>query len=272
MRYRGASEICDGFDNNCDLQIDEGVLQSFHIDADLDGYGSSDTPTLSCNLQEGYSANALDCVDSNPLFNPDQLEICDGFDNNCDGNIDESFIDTDSDGIADCVDDDIDGDGVSESVDNCPFVLNPEQADLDGDAMAQICDFDQSPPVLFTNPSVYCGGDLCDLDVDGDLVLDEIEPEMCLKLITNKIIAPDGCALGDVNKDGCYTLTDYQQVIIDFYNHMDELCSLFGTEDFDLSTDEGDFNQDGCVDLLDQSLLIQVLADDSIFDQNCEVE
>ena len=42
-------------------------------------------------------------------------EICDGIDNDLDGDIDEGFTDTDSDGIADCVDPDDDNDGFSDA-------------------------------------------------------------------------------------------------------------------------------------------------------------
>ena len=34
----GATEICDGSDNNCDGEIDEGVTEVFFGDGDLDGF------------------------------------------------------------------------------------------------------------------------------------------------------------------------------------------------------------------------------------------
>ncbi|MCP4600358.1 MAG: SUMF1/EgtB/PvdO family nonheme iron enzyme [Proteobacteria bacterium] len=86
----GATETCDGKDNDCDGQTDEG--QVCCTDADGDGY---------------YAQNGcfsyLDCDDNNPGINPGATEVCDGKDNDCDGQIDEGGVcqictDADSDG------------------------------------------------------------------------------------------------------------------------------------------------------------------------------
>ncbi len=101
-----AIEICDGIDNNCDGQIDEGVLISFYADADSDGFGDPDNPVQACTAPSGYVSDNTDCDDSNGSVNPSATEICDGIDNNCDGQIDEGlintyYIDADSDGFGD---------------------------------------------------------------------------------------------------------------------------------------------------------------------------
>lgn len=81
------SEQCDGKDNNCDGTIDEGLDQ----DNDSDGYSACP------------SINHLDpdCNDALDTDFPGAEEICDGHDNNCDGQVDEGF-DQDADGVSSC--------------------------------------------------------------------------------------------------------------------------------------------------------------------------
>ena len=45
-----AVEFCDNVDNNCNDDIDEGVENTYYEDADMDGYGDINTPTMACSL------------------------------------------------------------------------------------------------------------------------------------------------------------------------------------------------------------------------------
>src|SRR5215203_6794181 len=42
--HPGAQEACDGIDNDCNNEIDEGIDRVFYTDLDLDGYGNADLP------------------------------------------------------------------------------------------------------------------------------------------------------------------------------------------------------------------------------------
>ncbi len=129
--------------------------------------GSADAFNHFCNTGEGVDGDfdtycsgyyGDDCDDDNATIFPGATEICDGEDNNCDGNTDEGFTDTDNDGEADCVDDDDDGDGVLDSNDNCPLDANADQADGDTDGLGDICDAVFNIDVVTANTILYIEG------------------------------------------------------------------------------------------------------------------
>ncbi len=39
----GATEVCDGVDNDCDTEIDENVINTYYEDEDGDGYFNGNT-------------------------------------------------------------------------------------------------------------------------------------------------------------------------------------------------------------------------------------
>ena len=105
-----APEICNWLDENCNGLVDDGlVFVNYYVDFDLDGFGSLSTMENACVQPIGFVTNALDCNDASSYVNPDAIEICNGLDEDCDGENDNSVVlatfyeDTDGDTYGDPV-------------------------------------------------------------------------------------------------------------------------------------------------------------------------
>ncbi len=161
--FPGATESCDGVDNDCD-----GTLPADEADDDVDGLPA-----------------CADCDDADPSVGYGFPEACDGLDNDCDGLVPTDELDVDTDGWSrcegDCDDgqasvnpglDELCGDGVDNNCDGS--IDEPVDVDLDGyEGCAEDCD-DGDPDV---NPGRVEDGPLCtngvDDDCDGDVDLDD---------------------------------------------------------------------------------------------------
>ena len=167
--FPGAAEVCNGIDDNCNGETDEGVLQTFYTDADGDGFGNPDLSLQDCTAPEGTVEAATDCDDTDPTISPGAEEVCNELDDDCDGDIDEDgggtiYADADGDGWGD--------DNISMT--GCPgsgWVI--EAGDCD----------DEDPRVNPGQPLDSCDG--IDTDCDGDIDEDSKAGWSLLSVDTN---------------------------------------------------------------------------------------
>jgi hypothetical protein len=171
-------EVCDDADQDCDGQADEGLLSDWYPDADGDGFGERGAPISSCEPEDAWVREGLDCNDDDPTIHPDADEVCDGVDQNCDELVDNDptdgtryFPDVDEDGAGDRDA----GEVVCESpegwievggdCDDTNPAINPDAAEICSEGIDEDCDGaadDEDPDVDLTTGQTWYA------DADGD--------------------------------------------------------------------------------------------------------
>ncbi len=158
----GATEVCNDVDDDCDGTPDDGIATTtWYADDDRDGYGDASDADTDCAQPSGTVADATDCDDTDAAVNPGEQEVCNGIDDDCDGDIDDDdasvtgttafYYDADSDGYGD----------VTAGADYCvaPTDYVSDATDCDD------TDYDVNPGAPEVCNSV---DDDCDGDIDDD--------------------------------------------------------------------------------------------------------
>jgi len=84
QQYTAIPEICNGEDDDCDGQVNEGPAVTYYIDNDGDGYGATAaTWSSACSPPGNYKTVGGDCNDAAFSIRPGATELCDGIDNDC---------------------------------------------------------------------------------------------------------------------------------------------------------------------------------------------
>ena len=183
------------------------------------------------------------CLDMDPDADGDG--VCDEVDN-CSATANPEQGDIDGDQIGDLCDDS-DGDGILDPVDNCPFAFNPGQEDADADGRGDSCDFCNGPGVF---------------DSDGDGVCNDVDN--CRFALNPSQSDADGDGAGD-ECDNCPGVPNPDQTDTD-NNGIGDACALCAPFDdfdadnvcdaadncpFDHNPDQTDTDGDGFGDVCD---------------------
>ncbi|MFH1469653.1 MAG: MopE-related protein, partial [Pseudomonadota bacterium] len=157
-----ATEACNGYDDDCDGTVDEAGASgeaTWYADADADGYGNPLITDIACSQPTGFVPDATDCDDTDAAVNPGADELCNGVDDDCDGDVDEDDATDATTWYPDA-----DGDGYGDSSSGAPACAAPSGTLSDGS------DCDDGDAAIHPTATELCDGidDDCDGTTDDD--------------------------------------------------------------------------------------------------------
>ena len=282
----GALEVCDGLDNDCNDEIDDGATDAgtWYTDADADGYGNPDTALVVCSPPDGTVEDGTDCDDTSAAWHPgaDESDCTDPNDYNCDGSV--GYADGDGDGFVACEDcddtvgavnpaatevcDDADVDencnGTADDTDATvdPSTQSTWHPDADGDTWG---DTDTSITACDPPAGAYADGSDCDdadvavnpgatevcndIDDDCDTLVDDADGSLDTSTTTTWYTDADGDAYGAGG--GTNSCTAPSGTVSDNTDCDDGDTAFHPGADESDCTDPADYNCDGSVGYVD---------------------
>ncbi len=136
------------------LETDWDTVTEWYPDLDQDGYGDASGMLVAGDRPCGYQSVAGDCDDSDASVHSDAEEVCNGFDDDCDGHVDTDAVDAlpwwsdgDSDGYGDPATETLTCDTPSgvvppgdEDCDDTDAAVNPGAVEVCGNGLDDDCD------------------------------------------------------------------------------------------------------------------------------------
>ncbi len=297
----GALEVCNGVDEDCDGTADDGLPAiASYPDTDLDGYGDPTLGVMSCSVPLGFVLDGSDCDDQDDAIHPSATEVCDGIDNDCDGEVDPA-----------CVQLPLPGDLVITEIMQNPAMVGdsagewfeihnvaPYDLDLTGVEVSDLgTDSFTLGSMILASGGYMVLGSSANMALNGGLLVNMAWSGFALGNSDDEIIltAADGTLLDEVLYDGGATfpdptgasmtldLTAYDDLLNDDGMYWCEATSLYGLGDMgtpgmendscDLPVDmdgDGSPAEDDCDDLNDTIYPGALEVCEDGIDQNCD--
>ena len=210
---------------SCDIGAYE--LGTFYTDADEDGFAG----TSSSYFYDNAFVIVDDCNDAESEINPDATEMCDGVDNNCDDEIDESTAADASTWYHD-----VDGDGFGDVTDSQPACTQPanfvaddtdcnDNSDVANPEVTEVCDEIDNDCDAEIDESSASDATTWYHDVDGDGFGDETDSQVACTQPSDYVADDTDC-----NDDSDDINTSASELCDDIDNN----CDGNTDEDFDV--------------------------------------